>query len=684
MTRLFFAWFLLFGFSPKWVAAQCDTGSEPECACSTAPVLCTVDELDTYSFSMSDYQHPWDGPSPLCTGPGNGNSVPNNPTWFAFIAWCNTLTITVHLSDCTVFQGGVNGVQVAIYSDCSYNQVECNVMADDCNTDDKTLTMNNLIIGDTYYFLIDGCLGAYCDVEIDVEGTCGSAVIAPWTQPIDGPTEICAGTSPTFTVEDLDGATDYHWYIDGVLVEEGHELINWSQVWNTPGTYEICVDASNDPCIPESDPPDPICITVEVFEAEAGTIDATPNPVCPNDVINITASGYNTDPGYTQYIVIADENGTIVDVVAGDATTWTWDECAIFYAYSYNVHDASDNDPPVIGADISTIDCDDGCCDQEEVVLEFVDDEDPIFTSPPDDLDLACFDLLPTMDDLEWTDNCDGSGFVAGTESGTADLCDGGTITREWEYTDQCGNTALHEQTITIEPFPTPAYVDPPGDITVDCSNIPASAPDLVLENSGTGACAFSEVVPAVQNGTADICGGSFSFTWEHTDPCGETITHTQNITVDEIPEASFDSSPNDTTISCDAIPTTVPSLTYSNGGAGNCEISGSVDAVVNGSVDLCGGMLEYVWEFTDQCGRTIQESQVITVDRVPEAQFTTLPPDTTVQCSDIPTTHPALDFSNGLTGNCAIEGTVDCGRSGQFNRMRRYDYTDVGVYRSV
>ena len=105
---------------------------------------------------MSSYQHPWDGPTPLC--PGANNTVPNNPTWFAFTAWCTDLTLEVILSNC-VQNGGAIGVQIAIYEDCTFNNaVACNVAANDCNTNNKTLTMTGLNIGDVYYFLVDGCL----------------------------------------------------------------------------------------------------------------------------------------------------------------------------------------------------------------------------------------------------------------------------------------------------------------------------------------------------------------------------------------------------------------------------------------------------------------------------------------------------------------------------------------------
>ncbi len=173
---------------------------------------------------MTSFQHPGDGPTPLC--PPQTGTQTNNPTWFAFVAWCTSLTLFVDISNCTPFLPGINGVQIAIYSGCGpYTPVACNTSASDCNTNDKTLIMNNLTIGNTYYFLIDGCAGAYCNVSIDVVGVCGEATIADWSEPMDGPMQSCVGNSDEFSVESLDGATDYHWYLNGVLVDEGEETL---------------------------------------------------------------------------------------------------------------------------------------------------------------------------------------------------------------------------------------------------------------------------------------------------------------------------------------------------------------------------------------------------------------------------------------------------------------------------
>lgn len=259
----------------------CDTGSEPTCQCETAPILCTIDDLDGFEYSMSTFQHPEDGPNPLCIGIP---SVPNNPTWFGFLAWCEELTLLVEIENCTNVCSGTNGtpcggglfpcglfggpctrgIQIAIYGDCGYTeQVGCNV--NDCgNENDKLLELQGLQIGGTYYFMVDGCAGSSCDVRINVVGTCGNAEIEPWTNPIEGPDSVCVNTSAFYSVDNLQAATLYHWYIDGVEVDLTEEPSN-EIIFPGEGTFELCVDVSNLPCIEVTEDPDPICMTVEVY-----------------------------------------------------------------------------------------------------------------------------------------------------------------------------------------------------------------------------------------------------------------------------------------------------------------------------------------------------------------------------------------------------------------------------------
>jgi gliding motility-associated-like protein len=355
--------------SSQVLYAQCTNGTQPECACETAPVLCTVDELDGYMFSMAAFLHPEDGPSPICQGAPSSQT--NNPTWFAFTAWCSDLTLRVRPRNCTWVQG-VIGVQIAIYDDCSFkSEVACDVDIQDCNAGTKTLAMTGLTIGGVYYFMIDGCLGSYCDLTIDVVGVCGEEIIAPWTMPVIGETHPCLGDTETYSVEALDGAGIYHWFLDGVLISQT-PTGSLNRIWNTPGTYELCVDASNDPCVPITDAPMPLCVTIIVQETNAGVLNVPATPLCRSELALISTMGYNNGVDNTQVILITDASGNIVQVIQADGGTFTSWSGGIFTVYAYNFITESGT-LPVVGSNINDIDCSLACCDLVSETIIFQD-----------------------------------------------------------------------------------------------------------------------------------------------------------------------------------------------------------------------------------------------------------------------------------------------------------------------
>ena len=54
----------------------------------------------------------------------------------------------------------------------------------------------------------------------------------------------------------------------------------------------------------------------------------------------------------------------------------------------------------------------------------------------------------------------------------------------------------------------------------------------------------------------------------------------------------------------------------------GLCEISGTVSYIDTPIWDECGGTIEYVWEYTDNCFNTISHTQNVTVDPAPSPSF--------------------------------------------------------------
>ena len=66
MLKCIFSIFILFGISYTEVFGQpfqpCNNGSGNSCHCDTAPLLCTINELQGYTYSMGNSGFPTSGP----------------------------------------------------------------------------------------------------------------------------------------------------------------------------------------------------------------------------------------------------------------------------------------------------------------------------------------------------------------------------------------------------------------------------------------------------------------------------------------------------------------------------------------------------------------------------------------------------------------------------------------------
>jgi gliding motility-associated-like protein len=677
------------------------------CYCDTAGILCTPDELDGFEFAMSDVANTGDLSGDLCPELSDGGS-PHNVNFFAFIVWCETLTFNVLVSNCAPGTNtGTNfnnfGIQMALFANCpasdggNWNTVECVTNGNETCFNSaaavpplQTFSASGLEIGATYYFMVDGCFRSTCKVTIDVQGVCGNGEIDPWTNGIFGPQNVCVGDTETYIAEDilvgLDGAEEYYYYLDGAPIDDGEELYTTDITWSTVGTYTLCVDVSNLPCVPESDTPAQDCITIIVTDPGDGDIDAVPNPLCPDETTTITVSNNNTDPLLSQYIVIVGPDGLVVQVVQGLTTTLTYDLCGEFIAYYYSFVTTENPTLPTVGNTWTLPDCTAECCYVDEVTITFEDDEDPVFTIEPPDETIDCAEDIIEDEELTWTDNCAGTGTVIPTVVEDFTNCDGGTVTRTWSFIDSCANEVEYIQIITIDPIAIPVFISPPADSIIDCDIAQIFLPtDLEYNNSGTGGCNIMGIVSPTAVGTFDLCGSSVTYTWEYTDVCMRTITYSQVVTVEEVGEANeFINPPNDTTITClEWLTFTPATLNYSNGLNGGCEISGSVLGTTTDVHDPCGNSITFSWEFTDVCNRTITHTQVVTVEQMLEADYVNPPGDVTINCDELQTFTPAvLMYTNGGTGACLIDGTIDAVGDGTLDTcgnsvIYTWDFTD-------
>ena len=163
-----------------------------------------------------------------------------------------------------------------------------------------------------------------------------------------------------------------------------------------------------------------------------------------------------------------------------------------------------------------------------------IDVEAPTFTVPAD-ITIACGDEIPTPD-VAVADNCS-TGLVAEfADVEDFDMC-GGTITRTWTATDDCGNVTEQIQIITVEPAAEPT-IDVPAIADVTCDEAASfTAPDATFSNGATGTCEISGTVPGVVDADFDECGGTITITWTvpSADNCDRPAI-VESVTIDVAP----------------------------------------------------------------------------------------------------------------------------------------------------
>jgi len=259
---------------------------------------------------------------PICDGEAIENAI-----WFPFVAGNTEILIDYILTNCVQGTDGCtgDGVQIAIWSGCPDDEGTCIAGSADCITTDGSISLSGLVIGEVYNFLLDGCCGSTCTVELDVTVTDWFFEIIPDASDITISSEldsragceeiaqnvfcpgqevfvVAEGASGQFGMDDVEGR--YSWTItgpnpEGVLWDAGIEsgtgldvaygatdgemtggnivVIEFSEI----GNYEICLTEVETIC--DSLMGGPICGIVTIANREDqdfGQFD-----LCYNDII---------------------------------------------------------------------------------------------------------------------------------------------------------------------------------------------------------------------------------------------------------------------------------------------------------------------------------------------------------------------------------------------------------------
>lgn len=132
----------------------------------------------------------------------------HNDQWFGFVAGSTQVFVTITPSNCA----NGDGLQAALYPyDCIGNPIVCNGGCPGCQNHPITLSAS-LVLGEKYKLVIDGYTGDGCNFTINALPS--FAFVAPPVSNItviNGPAQLCPGTTAQYSIDPVSGAGYYTW-----------------------------------------------------------------------------------------------------------------------------------------------------------------------------------------------------------------------------------------------------------------------------------------------------------------------------------------------------------------------------------------------------------------------------------------------------------------------------------------
>lgn len=305
-------------------------------------------------------------------------------------------------------------------------------------------------------------------------------------------------------------------------------------------------------------------------------------------------------------------------------------------------------------------------------IITVQDTTAPVFTSVPGPETASC-ENIPAVGNPTASDNCSGNvsiSYLGETVSGSGGACPGNyAIIRSWEAKDECGNTSIATQELTVQDVSAPVLLTVPADAIVSCSNIPTVGTPTANDNCDTDLT----INYNGQTRTDGNCPNSYALqrTWTISDDCGNATTAVQTITVEDITPPVFTAVPAAITVSCDDIPVVDTPVA-----SDNC--ASNVTITYNGAGRIDGNCpdsytLQRSWTATDSCGNAATAMQLITVQDITAPVFTAVPTDITVSCDDIPSPGSAA-----ASDNCDADVSVTFSGEALLDGNCKYSYSII------
>lgn len=227
---------------------------------SNLDIICDINAIDNFCSILPIDSSAGIQPMPLCDGFSNSENI----SWLSFVGAEGSYNLRIDAFDCDEGNLGQQGIQVGIYTDCSFSEpIFCSNL---CTTDPIGISSAILTPGQVYYLYINGCSNNVCNYQIDLDGEPSIPSLEP--------EDVCIFYGGSFLCEDLSYCPnadiifqgrglnftgDYNWSIATIsgTVYEGdpNPISNTNElVINFPdeGVYEVCLTKVENGCVDQT------------------------------------------------------------------------------------------------------------------------------------------------------------------------------------------------------------------------------------------------------------------------------------------------------------------------------------------------------------------------------------------------------------------------------------------------
>jgi len=280
-------------------------------------------------------------------------------------------------------------------------------------------------------------------------------------------------------------------------------------------------------------------------------------------------------------------------------------------------------------------------------LVTVTDTSAPTFSTVPANITVEC-DVVPAPVAPTANDNCSGPITPVLNETRVDGNCPANyTLQRTWTATDECGNSNRVTQTVTVRDTMAPVVTVPP-DIAVPCDAVPAPG-----NATATDLCTEGLLPALIETRVNGNCPDNYTLlrVWSVTDPCGNTGSATQVVTVTDTAPPTFTNVPADVTAECDNVPAAgTPTV------ADNCAtVSANLtETRTNGNCPF-NYTLARVWVAADSCGNVALATQIVTVVDTTPPTLSGVPADVTAECDDIPAAPTVSAADNCTDGEAGV-----------------------------